>query len=178
MHPILAKFKTDLVRMRADQEFPMTGRVLLVAASLALLAGCTPTRDFHGYIVDEAAPADVEPGVDTRTSVLARLGSPSTKSIFDDNTWVYMSSPRDRLAYFRPKVSQRSVVAIRFTDENVVDEVLTYDADDGEVISYAARETATRGRELGVLEQLFGNVGRVVLPPTDERTPGNPTGRQ
>jgi len=156
----------------------MARRALLVAATLALAVSCAPTRDFHGYVIDEAAPAEVEPGIDTRASVLARLGTPSTRSIFDENTWVYMSTTRERFAYFTPKVANRAVVAIRFSEEDVVDEVLTYDAEDGAVINYAARETATRGRELGILEQLFGNVGRVVLPPTDESTPGNPTGRR
>ena len=61
-------------------------------------------------------------------------------------------------------------------EDDVVDEILEYDENDGEVIRYAARQTATRGRELGLLEQIFGNVGAVALPQTNERTPGDPTG--
>lgn len=156
----------------------MARRAFVLMAALVAAAGCSPTRDYHGYIVDEATPAEVEPGTDTRASVLARLGSPSTKSVFDEKTWVYMSSTRERFAFYIPKVSDRTVVAIQFDDDDVVEQVLTYDADDGEVINYAARETATRGRQLGFFEQIFGNVGQVVLPPTDERTPGNPTGRR
>jgi hypothetical protein len=33
-------------------------------------------------------------------------------------------------------------------------------------------ETPTRGRELTILEQLLGNVGRGQLPRTDEDAPG------
>ena len=156
----------------------MARRAFVLAATLAAMAACSPTRDFHGYIIDEAAPADVEPGVDTRASVLARLGSPSTKSAFDDNTWIYMSTVRERFAFYIPRVTERTVVAVRFGEEDVVDDVLTYDVNDGQVVNYASRETPTRGRELGLLEQIFGTVGQVVLPPTDERTPGNPTGRR
>ncbi|MCU0732257.1 MAG: outer membrane protein assembly factor BamE, partial [Hyphomonas sp.] len=68
--------------------------------------------------------------------------------------------------------------AIRFGEDDKVDEVLRYTAKDGQVISYAARETPTRGRELGLWEQIFGTVGAVRLPNTDEYTPDNPTGRQ
>ena len=60
----------------------------------------------------------------------------------------------------------------------MVEEVLEYDQNDGRVLNYASRETPTRGRELGLWEQIFGNVGRSVLPPTNEATPGNPTGRR
>ena len=54
----------------------------IIAASLALACltatGCISTvKAYHGYAPDEINPADVEPGLDTRSSVLAQLGSPS-----------------------------------------------------------------------------------------------------
>ncbi|MEO0983183.1 MAG: outer membrane protein assembly factor BamE [Pseudomonadota bacterium] len=146
-------------------------KAILTALAVSLAAACTPSRDFHGYIPDEALPQDIEPGVDTRSTVLARLGSPSTSSIFDDNTWIYMSAARERIAWQRPKVSQRNITAIRFGDDDLVAEVLEYDIDDGQVVNYASRETPTRGRELGFLEQIFGSVGAVRLP-VDEENPG------
>lgn len=145
----------------------------------AALAGCiSPIRDFHGYIADEAAPTEMEPGVDTRTTVLARLGSPSTRSIFDENTWFYMSTQRERVAFFNPQVVERNITAIRFSEDDVVDDVLIYDVNDGTVISYISRETPTLGRRMSLLEQLLGSVGAVGLPQTDEVTPNNPTGRR
>ena len=99
----------------------MITRALFAAAVLTTgLAGCTPTKNYHGYIADEAAPSDIEPGVDTRSTVLARLGSPSTKSIFDDDTWIYMSSTRERFAFYLPKTSERTVTAIRFGNDDTV----------------------------------------------------------
>jgi len=141
------------------------------------LTGClTPTKDYHGYIADEAAPGDIVPGEDTRSTVLARLGSPSTKSVFDDNTWIYMSSTRERLAFMLPKTAVRTVTAIKFDDEDQVSEIGTYDVEDGESIRYASRETPTRGRELGFWEQIFGTVGAVALPREDD--PNSPTGQR
>ncbi len=155
----------------------MARRTILAALLLSsTFAACTPTRDFHGYIADEAEPTDIEPGTDTRSTVLARLGSPSTKSIFDDNTWIYMSATRERMAYFKPKVSERTVTAIRFGEDNTVAEILNYDQEDGEVVSYASTETPTRGRELGLLEQIFGTLGVAALP--READPNSPTGQQ
>ena len=72
----------------------------------------------------------------------------------------------------------RSIVAIRFSEDDAVDEVVKYDVTAGEIVSYASRETPTRGRELGFWEQIFGTVGAVRLPNSDEVTPGNPTGRR
>ncbi len=158
----------------------MARRAILAATALsALTAGCiTPVNTYHGYIADEAQPKEMEPGVDTRSSVLAKLGTASTQSIFDDNTWYYVSSRREQFAFYRPKVATRSIIGVRFNDDDVVEEILEYDVDDGQVINYASRETPTLGRQLSFLEQLLGSVGAVRLPQTDEATPGNPTGRR
>ncbi|MEL7128837.1 MAG: outer membrane protein assembly factor BamE [Pseudomonadota bacterium] len=151
---------------------------IMATVATALVAACSPIRQYHGYFPDEARPSEIEPGEDTRSTVLARLGTPSTKSIFDENTWIYMSATHESFAYFKPKVGTRDVVAIKFGADDVVEEIVQYDADDGEVIQYASRETPTRGRELGLLEQLFGNVGTVRLPGTEEIGPGGvPGGR-
>lgn len=157
----------------------MARRVILASLALAsMTAACvTPVSDFHGYTPDEILPANVEPGTDTRASVLAQLGSPSTESLFDENTWFYVTTIRERLAFMIPKTKKRTITAIRFGEEDVVADVLTYDETDGQVINYASRETPTRGRELGLLEQIFGTIGNVALPRTDESTPGDPTGR-
>lgn len=148
------------------------------ALTVLLLGGCVnPAPVYHGYIIDDALPTDMEPGIDTRASVLARLGSPSTRSIFDDNTWYYMTTAEERFAFFHPEVTVRRVTGVRFNDEGLVEEILEYDLGDGRVLSYASRETPTLGRQLTFLEQLLGSIGSVALPQTNEATPGNPTGR-
>ena len=158
----------------------MARRVILASIILAgMTTACiSPISDYHGYTADEIQPGEVQPGIDTRASVLAQLGSPSTESLFDENTWFYITTTRERLAFMVPKTKDRKVTAIRFGEEDVVEEILTYDETDGQVLSYASRETPTRGRELGFLEQIFGTVGNVALPRTDESTPGDPTGRR
>jgi outer membrane protein assembly factor BamE (lipoprotein component of BamABCDE complex) len=174
---------------------PRLAFVVASAAFAAAASGCTATRDFHGYVPDQAFPEDVKPAVDTRSTVLARLGTPSTTSLFDkageakvtpgkEQLWVYMSSTRELLAFYYPKVVQRSIIAIQFDEDDVVSDVLVYDADDGRVLDYSSRVTPTRGRELGILEQLFGTLGSLRnqipgLEDRDNRQPGdNPGGRQ
>lgn len=144
--------------------------MIALALAVTVSAGCRATRDFHGYVPDQALPTDVEPSIDTRSTVLARLGSPSTTSVFDDSLWVYMSSTRENKAFYYPKVVAREIVAIQFDANDVVSDVLTYDLDDGRVIAYNSRVTPTRGRELSILEQLFGSIGNMnQLPQNQER---------
>lgn len=163
----------------------MANRTLLIAGLALVASACSPSRDYHGYIVDEVRPSDIEVGVDTRSSVLAKLGSPSTTGMFapgeeitadpqDDPVWVYLSYQQTRFAFFNTNEVQRNVTRIAFDSDGKVASVDVLGLADGQDINYARRETPTRGRELGILEQIFGTVGRVRLPtesdnPTDPR---------
>ena len=51
-------------------------------------------------------------------------------------------------------------VVISAEEAGVVREVKRYAMEDGRVIDPVSRKTATRGRELGFVEQIFGNLGR------------------
>jgi len=130
-------------------------------ASTAFVGACNPTLRTHGYRYTDGEIPEFTPGDDTQSSVLAALGNPSTRGMFDDNTWYYISATREYMAYLRPDTRERRVIAIRFDDDGVISAVDEYGLEDGRVVGFVDRETPTRGRELTLLEQLLGNVGRL-----------------
>lgn len=132
-----------------------------IGAMALSLAACNPTLRTHGYIAAEDKPQAVEVESDTRASVLARLGNPSVKSTFDENTWYYLTSVRQRLAYLRPLTEERTITAITFNEDGQVQKVAEYGLENGQYVNYVDRETPTRGRELSILEQIFGTIGRL-----------------
>ncbi|MBN9479661.1 MAG: outer membrane protein assembly factor BamE [Bordetella sp.] len=149
---------------------------LIIAASLAAVAAgaCAPVVATQGFQAVDAKPQDVEVGVDTRETVLAKLGTPSTTSTFEsDNVWYYLTQTTQRYTYNKPQVSQRTVTEITFADSgDKVANVRTLGLEDGRQIAMERRETPTRGRQLTILEQLLGNVGRGQLPRTEDDVPG------
>jgi outer membrane protein assembly factor BamE (lipoprotein component of BamABCDE complex) len=156
-----------------------------IAAALILVAlmgagACTPVNSYQGFQAVDHAPADVKVGEDTRSTVLARLGSPTAVSTFDKDTWYYISQVSARTAFYHPRVNKRDVVAISFrkTDDQVV-AVHAYSLKDGRVIAYNSRETPTRGREMTVLEQILGSISAAGALPQQEVNPnthGRPGG--
>lgn len=148
--------------------------LILAAASVALAAGaCAPTVGSHGFQAVDVKPADIAAGTDTRSTVLAKLGSPSTTSTFEtDKVWYYISQTTERYTFNAAQVAQRSVTEIAFDDSGKVASVRTLGLEDGQVVAMNGRETPTRGRQLTILEQLLGNVGRGQLPNTEENVPG------
>lgn len=148
-------------------------RFAAVLAVAALSGACAPVVGIHGFQAVDVQPADVVAGTDTKSTVLARLGSPSATSTFEDNIWYYISQRTERYTYNKPEVSQRSVTVITFDKtSDQVTEVASLDLDDGQQIAMNDRETPTRGRPLTALEQILGTVGRGQLPRNEENVPG------
>ena len=145
-------------------------RLLLVIATAALsLGACAPVTSFNGFQAREDKPTDMKIGVDTKSTVMTRLGSPSTKSVFGGgDSWYYISQVTDREAYHLPAVRSRVVIEVAFDKEDKVVAVKKIDMKDGYQIAYAKRQTPTRGRELSLFEQLLGTVGASSLLPQDD----------
>ena len=159
----------------------MFRRAAASVLTLCLLGatGCAPITTYSGFQAIEANPKDVKVGVDTKSSVRGRLGSPSATSTFDPNVWFYIDQIKQTVALQKPITTRRDVTAISFNkDSEMVLSVNQYSLKDGKLIAFNGRETPTRGRELTVLEQLLGTVGRGggLLPNQDEGAPGNRPG--
>ena len=157
-------------------------RRLLFSASIAVgiggaLAACAPLRQTTGYQAIDHQPKEMKVGVDTKSTVLDQLGSPSVQSTFDPNVWYYVSQNTSQIGFHNPRVTKRSIVAITFNkdDEKIV-KLDTYTLKDGHIVAFNGRETPTRGRELSGLEQLLGNVGRGALLPQQQDNPGQRPG--
>ena len=153
---------------------------LAASASAAVLGAgaCTPITSYAGFQAVDSKPADVKVGEDTKSTVLAKLGTPSTTSTFDPNLWYYVTQVTERIAFYNPRVASREVVAVSFSKDNEqVTGVNKYTLKDGKIIAFNTRETPTRGREMTILEQLLGNVARGSMLPEDDVSPGEQPGR-
>ncbi len=154
---------------RGFLRFSAVAAVALAAAT----AACAPVQTYSGFRPDrnnEEIP-DPQVGVDTRDTVMQRFGSPSTTAIFDQTAWYYVSAVQERVAFYTPRITERRVMVVRF-DGDTVAAVEKFGLERGRIVSYDDHVTPTRGRELGVLEQLLGNVGRTPIVPNEEEEGG------
>ena len=136
------------------------GVACLAAALLAAtLTGCGAQIDRHGHVFMDVDLDQVQPGM-SKEQVTTTLGSPDTTSTVGGEAYYYISTTQKSYAFFKPWEIDRKVVAVYFDGQATVQNVAQYGLKDGIVIRYAKDETPARGKDLGVLEQLFGNISQ------------------
>jgi outer membrane protein assembly factor BamE (lipoprotein component of BamABCDE complex) len=134
----------------------------LVAAGVGLvalsLAGCADI-DRHGHVFMDVDLAQVQPGM-TKDQVANVLGSPDTTSTIGGDAYYYISTTQKSYAFLKPWETDRKVLAVYFTPGGAVEQVDQYGLKDGIVVRYSKDETPARGKDLGVVEQIFGNISQ------------------
>jgi outer membrane protein assembly factor BamE (lipoprotein component of BamABCDE complex) len=133
-----------------------TGVALILFTMAA--TGCAPTVQIHGYVPPPEDIAKIRPGFDDIGSVEQVLGRPSSNGVLRDTAWYYVQSRVESFTYNPPRVVDRTVLAVNFDQQGVVRGIERYGLEDGKIINLTTRTTETGGREMGVLEQLFGNI--------------------
>ncbi|NWH08481.1 MAG: outer membrane protein assembly factor BamE [Alphaproteobacteria bacterium] len=135
-----------------------------LASALGLTLGaataCAPVVTQRGYIPDPERIASIQVGVDDKTTISERLGSPSNVATFDSDTWYYISSREEQFVFFHPEPVKRDILAISFNPDGRVAGIEHYGLKDGQVFAFSDNITPTKGRELTFLQQMFGNLGR------------------
>jgi len=148
-------------------------RLSAALVALGVATACAPVHTYSGFSAERnnVEIPDPQVGVDTRSTVQQRFGSPSTTAVMDQASWYYVSAVQERVAFYTPRITERQVMVVRFEGETVA-AVEKYGIERGQIVAYNANATPTRGRELGVLEQLFGNIGNRVPIGRDEEEQG------
>jgi outer membrane protein assembly factor BamE (lipoprotein component of BamABCDE complex) len=145
----------------------------LPLAVLAVVIACAPVVSQRGYLPDPALEAAIKPGGDTKTSVQERLGYASTTATFGNDSWYYISATEKQVAFFRPTVLKRQVLAVYFDNQNKVTGVRHYGLRDGHLIAFESRTTPARGRETTFLQELLKATPGSSATNIQETNPGN-----
>ena len=153
----------------------MRPTVPLVLAGALLAAACDPYGDIRGFAPAPGTVDKLEIGSQSREDVVRLVGSPSAVATFNPNVWYYISEKQELWGPSKPWISEQNVIQITFNESGRVQNIKYYDLKDAQNITMVARITPTSGKELTILEQILGNVGKF-SGPRQSGNPGAPTG--
>jgi len=144
------------------------GRAILAGAILGLLTGCEETVHLRGNIPDPGVVKSIKPGAHRKADITRLLGSPSTIATFEKEIWYYIGGKVKTVSFFEPELLERKVLTVHFDPRGVVTGINDKDASKNLELSLVERETPTKGKELTIIQQLIGNVGRFGTPQSSE----------
>ena len=128
-----------------------------------MVSGCSwllPPPQTRGNKVEAEQLKQLIPGISTKADVVALIGSPTQKTAFDENTWLYITeTTRARLGQTLGVLDQ-SVVVVTFDDRGVLQGTKSISKDDSIPVEVEAKTTPSPGTEASFMQQLLGNIGR------------------
>lgn len=124
---------------------------------VAFLAACAPVIQYHGFVPTEEDLAEIQVGLDTRTTVESVIGKPGTSGLLAEGAWYYVRSEFKHDLWKAPEEVDREVVAISFDDNGVVKNIERFGLDRGQVVVLNRRVTESNIEGVSFLKQLFGN---------------------
>lgn len=131
-----------------------------IFALICGLGACTPMIDSHGDSPDPEKLALLKIGETPYTQVRAVLGTPSAKTVFDKEYWLYISSVQERTAFFQPRETARRITVLKFDENGILQGIEEKDMADGISVAVSEEQTKTSGHSVSLIEQFIGNIGR------------------
>jgi len=153
----------------------MTKRAVKLSAMLlgaALLSACVGVREHRGFVLDEQLAQSVQVGVDNKASVTKTLGRPTFVGQFDANDWYYLSQDTDQFAFRNPRVTDQTLLHVRFDSAGNVARVATTGKELIAAVNPVGDYTPTLGRQRSFFDELFGNIGTISQPGLPGARPG------
>jgi outer membrane protein assembly factor BamE (lipoprotein component of BamABCDE complex) len=157
--------------MAATARGKASGLAALALMLAVPLAGCGAQIDRHGHVFTDVDLQQVQPGMN-KDQVKLAFGSPDTTGTINGDAYYYIASTQKSYAFFKPWEIDRQVVAVYFDKGGTVQQVAHYGLRDGIVVNYSKDETPARGKDLSVLEQIFGNISQRKLFKDQRALPG------
>ena len=143
----------------------MAKRSVVAVMGLALaLSACAGSRDHKGFVLDPTLSDAIQVGIDNKESVTKTIGRPTFTSQFDPNEWYYVSRNTATLAFRDPKVTEQTVLRIRFDQAGDVASVEKTGKETIAKVEPSGDKTPTLGRQRSFFEELFGNIGTISQP--------------
>lgn len=125
------------------------------------LSGCALTHDHRGSFIEADELVRIKVKKDDMESVRAVLGSPTLTDRFSPNEWVYAYQHTTRRSFMHPDTVKFQTVRLQFDDSGTLTKISEENSDKIPGVSPVPISTKTSGHRNSVVQNLFGNFGKI-----------------
>ncbi len=135
-------------------------KVIFLFSLLLVCSSCIKTIHTSGHLFEEKEIAALKK-IQNKEELENLLGSPTTVSEFGQETWYYITSKKESIAFLKENLIEQNIIAVAFKKNGIVDNIIYYSEKDAkhnhEIVSEV---TIVKGNDSTTTQQFFGNIGR------------------
>jgi outer membrane protein assembly factor BamE (lipoprotein component of BamABCDE complex) len=121
--------------------------------------GCIKTFHTSGYIFEEDELAALHKAKN-KNDLETILGTPTSTSMFGQETWYYITTRKEKTAFLEPKIIEQNIIEISFNPNNSINRVARYTEKNANPLSLVEEYTVSKGTESNTVQKFFYNAGR------------------
>lgn len=133
-------------------------KTIIIAA--LVLSSCEKDVENRGYVTKFSDFKQIVTGQTTKDDIQSLLGSPTTKSVYGKEQWIYAGIEETKETFYEPKIKNYEAYIVTFDDTGIVEKVEKKGKESLANIKVSNDKTQTGGSELTVMQQLLGNLGK------------------
>jgi len=134
-------------------------KIFFLAFIILCCNNCIKTIHVSGHLFEEEEMKALEKAK-SKQDIEVLLGSPTATSSFGQETWYYITTKKETIAFLPDTILEQNIVAISFKQDNLIDKVSRYNEEDAQRPKLISEYTITKGTDTTTTQQLLGNVGR------------------
>ena len=149
-------------------------KILYIFLILITVTNCTPKKvvKHHGVPLLEKKQNSLVLNETNKNDVIKILGNPSTKSLFDENMWIYIERKQtqsDLINLGRMEVYKNDVLVLEFNNFGILKEKKLYDINNMENIKIAKETTLTVNKNKSFLYDFMSSMRQKMNDPLGQR---------
>lgn len=134
-------------------------KVIFLFLAILCCSSCVKTLHVSGHLLEESDLEKLKI-VKSKQELEDFLGSPTTISNFGPETWYYITSKKESIAFLKEKVIEQKIVAVTFKKDQNIDVIAIFTEKDMKNHELVPDITIVRGNNTTIAQQFFHNVGR------------------
>ena len=137
-------------------------KVIIFILTLFITLSCVETKTYSGKIIDENFKYD---SLLNKNQVTSKLGQPNFIDPIENKYYYYFEKRIDK-HFFNSKLEKREMIVFNFEENENVKSFNQYNLNQEQHINFINDKTKNNLVERGLIEKLFGGIGRKPLSNT------------
>ena len=140
----------------------MSIKYLLILIISFFILGCSEKTSYSGTIISKNLNLNK---IDNKNQLLSLIGNPSYIDPFE-NKFYYYSEEKKIKNTFNQKIIDRKILVFSFDNSNKILLIEKYNLDENNDIKILEDKIENNILERGIIEKIFGGIGKQSLPNT------------